>query len=1054
MPDDFVLNVRQIGQYPRKTSTSPADAFLVQVGGVGGAYNWINAPDLVSNALALGGVIHLAPGPSNGVAFNGALLSYSGGQLNFSEAFHAASITTGALAATSMTLNGVPVATQIYADNVGQAAKDFAVAQDNVLRAYVDTQDAGVRSYVDGKITTVNASIATTNANLVAETNARIAQDTLIRNDLNVVDAQLNDAIARATAEFQNIVSSWNGRKGDVVLTLADIVFAGGAPIQNPHFEGAPRANTPWNPTQSDTVLATTEFVQNAICHAFQDVFTKNPFVYSVNGHQGAVVLTTQDINDIYFSSPGTVPRVPIPPADDATNRIATTSYVTDAIASQDLITQADIDASIAALANIYAPLNSPHFVGIPDAPTAPLGTNTPQIATTAFVMQQLASAIAGVATWNGRSGNVVMDAADVTGVGGALLASPAFTGLPTAPTPGAGNNSTRIATTEFVANALLTAGVASWNGRVGVVSMTLADVAGVGTFNNTALTGTPTAPTATAGDASTQLATTAFVQTALNASVTSFNGRIGSVLLLSNDLSAAGGALLASPIFTGDPRAPTPAPGDNDTSIATTAFIAAAATGYAKLAAPNTFTANNFFTGPPVVIGYNDTFGTTIGFQTHVLSQQYSWANSVAGGSWGFAHSRGGGVVGTPGALQAGDQIGALNFSGNDGAAFNFGASLYAAVDGSFSAAQMPTKFVFSTRSVSDVQPIQRIEVAASGAVTVGPQRTATSGAMALVGVTGAGTSFTLEDYQNAAGSPVISMRHSRGGLGAQGVLAVADPLGQIHWMGSDGSGFVSGNAIYSLCEAVPSAAGQMQSYLSFYCNSTGTLSEKMRLRSSGGLLLGGALVGGADPGEGHIVWAGARQRQQSDDATWTTRFISADGTSSCSLYYDTNKDMHFFNNVAGVGFYVGNDNSSWAFRVTANGGCPIRGIKAATAPAAGFVGEYFEQTAGGVTVGTTAMDINSVALQAGDYDIAAHATWGPTTQMVIEMELGTTSGGMTGAPAKYIQTTVLPGGFAANIVPSRVALSGPGTVYLTARAGVAGTNITNSVIIVRRRT
>lgn len=33
----------------------------------------------------------------------------------------------------------------------------------------------------------------------------------------------------------------------------------------------------------------------------------------------------------------------------------------------------------------------------------------------------------------------------------------------------------------------------------------------------------------------------------------------------------------IASPVFTGDPKAPTPAPGDNDTSIATTAFVAAA---------------------------------------------------------------------------------------------------------------------------------------------------------------------------------------------------------------------------------------------------------------------------------------------------------------------------------------------------------------------------------------------------------------------------------------------------------------------------------------------
>jgi len=37
--------------------------------------------------------------------------------------------------------------------------------------------------------------------------------------------------------------------------------------------------------------------------------------------------------------------------------------------------------------------------------------------------------------------------------------------------------------------------------------------------------------------------------------------------------------APIASPIFTGDPKAPTPSPGDNDTSIATTAFVTAAVT-------------------------------------------------------------------------------------------------------------------------------------------------------------------------------------------------------------------------------------------------------------------------------------------------------------------------------------------------------------------------------------------------------------------------------------------------------------------------------------------
>lgn len=47
--------------------------------------------------------------------------------------------------------------------------------------------------------------------------------------------------------------------------------------------------------------------------------------------------------------------------------------------------------------------------------------------------------------------------------------------------------------------------------------------------------------------------------------------------------------APLASPTFTGDPKAPTPAAGDNDTSIATTAFVVAA---YAPLVSP-TLTGN-----------------------------------------------------------------------------------------------------------------------------------------------------------------------------------------------------------------------------------------------------------------------------------------------------------------------------------------------------------------------------------------------------------------------------------------------------------------------------
>lgn len=58
---------------------------------------------------------------------------------------------------------------------------------------------------------------------------------------------------------------------------------------------------------------------------------------------------------------------------------------------------------------------------------------------------------------------------------------------------------------------------------------------------------------------------------------VSSFNGRQGSVAPTLGDYAVAqvtGAAPLASPVFTGDPQAPTPNTGDNDTSVATTAFV------------------------------------------------------------------------------------------------------------------------------------------------------------------------------------------------------------------------------------------------------------------------------------------------------------------------------------------------------------------------------------------------------------------------------------------------------------------------------------------------
>lgn len=172
------------------------------------------------------------------------------------------------------------------------------------------------------------------------------------------------------------------------------------------------------------------------------------------------------------------------------------------------------------------APLASPTFTGVPAAPTAANGTNTTQIATTAFVQAAVVGggSVSSVFT---RAGAVVAQSGDYTVAqvtGAAPLASPTFTGVPAAPTAANGTNTTQLATTAFVQNAVGAGGlVSSVFTRAGAVvaqsgDYTVAQVTGAAPTASPAFTGVPTAPTAAGGTNTTQIATTAFVTAAVAA--------------------------------------------------------------------------------------------------------------------------------------------------------------------------------------------------------------------------------------------------------------------------------------------------------------------------------------------------------------------------------------------------------------------------------------------------------------------------------------------------------------------------------------------------------
>jgi microcystin-dependent protein len=230
------------------------------------------------------------------------------------------------------------------------------------------------------------------------------------------------------------------------------------------------------------------------------------------------------------------------------------------------------------AISTKYAPLASPALTGVPTAPTPLTSDNSTTIATTAYV--------------KANSGTY------------APLANPVFTGDPQAPTPATADNDTSIATTAFVkaqgyvlkAGDTMTGGL-TINPAAGTAGITLNPAAATQqaivsfsqtnvpkwqfgkqtddsfflydsvaaayvftapsngttvTFSKSALLpANSTAVTATAGDNSTKIATTAFVATSF--------------------------APLASPPLTGTPTAPTPASTDSSTKIATTAYVTSA---------------------------------------------------------------------------------------------------------------------------------------------------------------------------------------------------------------------------------------------------------------------------------------------------------------------------------------------------------------------------------------------------------------------------------------------------------------------------------------------
>jgi len=276
-----------------------------------------------------------------------------------------------------------------------------------------------------------------------------------------------------------------------------------------------------------------------------------------------------------------------------------------------------------------------------------------------------------------------------------ATLASPTFTGTPAAPTATAGTSTTQLATTAFVTTAD--------NLKAPIASPTF--------------TGTPAAPTATAGTSTTQLATTAFVTTADNLK-----------------------APLASPALTGTPTAPTASNGTNTTQIATTAFVLANAGGGGGGAPLGNYTAT---TAPTVNDDSAD--GYEVGSR---------WFNTVTSQMWTARVVTVGAAVWVLEDLA--DHPGYISgnwYHGNTGVALANGAALTANT-----VRMIP--FVFKTR-VTISALATRITTASSGGniqLAIYDHNSATGFPTGLARATTASISTTATGPQPSTGAPLVA--------------------------------------------------------------------------------------------------------------------------------------------------------------------------------------------------------------------------------------------------------------------------------------------------------
>ncbi|CAM6053371.1 unnamed protein product [Sphagnum tenellum] len=472
---------------------------------------------------------------------------------------------------TTLSVNAVAKAPTVSStdNSTNIATTSFVKAQNYTVTPLVMSGD--VSGTASGN--TINLTLGTVNSN-IGSFGSTTQVPIITVNAKGLLTAVVNTSIAFP-------VTSVAGRTGAITLAVSDV--SGAAPLASPALTGVPTAPTASLGT-NNTQLATTAFVQQTTAAGNYLPLSGGTMTGLAVFNSGAMINGSGQSLRIYDPTQGTDAKY----SDiEQSGGSVTFRLVNDAYSAANpflAVTRSGITPTTltitAATVSIVGSLASPALTGVPTAPTASVGTNNTQIATTAFVQQTTAAGNYLPLSGGTMTGLAVFSSS-------AMISGSAQSLRIYDPTQGTNAKYSDIeqsgGTVSFrlVNDAYSAASPYLAVARSGTTATTFTITAAtVSIIGNTQMTGTATSTTPATSDNSNNVATTAFVKaqnyvTAATSPVTSVAGRTGAITLAVSDVSGA--APLASPALTGVPTAPTASVGTNNTQVATTAFVEAA---------------------------------------------------------------------------------------------------------------------------------------------------------------------------------------------------------------------------------------------------------------------------------------------------------------------------------------------------------------------------------------------------------------------------------------------------------------------------------------------